>query len=43
MYFYIDPAPVYSYNTCMGYVSQYYAGFFRPDHDPPERWRLSAA
>ncbi len=35
MNFYIDLVPVYSYNTCMGYVSQYYAGFYRPDHDPP--------
>jgi hypothetical protein len=33
--FYIDRDLVSSYNTRMGYVSQYYAGFFRPDHDPP--------
>jgi hypothetical protein len=33
--FYIDLTLVSSYNARMGYVSQYYAGFFRPDHDPP--------
>ncbi len=37
MNFYIDLAPVSSYNTGMGFASQYYAGFFRPDHDPPAR------
>jgi hypothetical protein len=31
----IDLAPIYSYNTSMGKVIQYWAGFFRPDHDPP--------
>jgi len=35
MNFYIDLAPVYSYNTCMRTISQFYAGFYRPDHDPP--------
>jgi hypothetical protein len=33
--FYIDLTLVSSYNTHMGTISQYYAGFFRPDHDPP--------
>ena len=35
MNFYIDLVLIYSYNICMGIVSQFYAGFFRPDHDPP--------
>ncbi len=35
MRFYIDLAPVSSYNTGMKYVSQFYAGFFPPEHDLP--------
>jgi hypothetical protein len=31
----IDPHPVSSYNTVMASVFNYFAGFFRPDHDPP--------
>lgn len=32
----IDPHPVSSYNTFMLPACQYFAGFFRPDHDPPQ-------
>jgi len=31
----IDPCPDFSYNTFMNPSSNYFAGFFRPDHDPP--------
>jgi hypothetical protein len=31
----IDPHPISSYNTFMVIVFKYFAGFFRPDHDPP--------
>jgi hypothetical protein len=31
----IDPHPVSSYNTFMLSIFNYFAGFFRPDHDPP--------
>jgi hypothetical protein len=33
--YYIDLTPVSFYNTRMGTISQFCAGFFRPDHDPP--------
>jgi hypothetical protein len=31
----IDPSPNFSYNTFMTASCNYFAGFFRPDHDPP--------
>jgi len=31
----IDPLHVSSYNTFMAHIPNRFAGFFRPDHDPP--------
>jgi hypothetical protein len=34
----IDLDFISPYNTAMIYICRYFAGFFRPDHDPPLVW-----